>query len=956
MDPVQYYLERSLHRSQWKCSLIKHLIKEDRCWMLFDGLDELGPVEQAMMLRWLQGFMAERPNALVMLTSRHSQQFHKELLDGLSYAGGNGTSCWSYHQNCHVPTEVSCSQCWGLEHFVPLRFECLSYETVEAVIEQRSPHLYDPASHDQSNTDTTTLPSWLKDELKLREYRWSRAAPRNLLVLAGMVHTLKPSRLRSWVVRSSHNAQEHLTQSSSHDDVTTSAIPPTSIRRSATSSRGGTVTDKPLRKQASVATSDRVALLHTVIELLLGVACHTHTDGAASDIHTNTQQLSKAAGLCPAALMESLLQLVRLGAYRAMERRHHHIRVRDLRSIAASLPDPVAATASLNILLETIADRRGGLFAVESFTTAVSGVVRPNVLRFAHESLQEVLAAEYIAGEILCAYHGIQNTPDNIIGSALLSDASTCEGSTTTCRGSSGACVCEVEASCDDTDLSDCGGSVVFLDCEPAFDASVVQSCAGDQLLLVSDDVSGTHILSDVKMSQDDVGAGTTAARVDDEASDDGSGLRNGARDDEKDQGEEEEEGGEETKFDSNEHIVECSKYHNHPFNSAALDYSQPADSLCTWLGRSRGESTGSGNASDVHEKENQRNQTRNDSSWNQAGNISSWRAKELNKEGRQQQRSPHYSARVQSIPQYHSRSSQQRHKAGCATVVALASNNNTVEDVVNVHRSVGQEEGHRGITASTTSNKRQGRMRRDCHVLEVRPVETQINSLPHGRQGVDSECPSDEARGEGAKSGTGIVDVREEVVLGRVKAVVEQHMLGTSCNPSKYRIADACFQPMLLVAFDIVMANQQALDTHTHTRIQSCDNITTTMPRRVRRGVRATQGRGGVSTAFDSAIKALVCCTGNSFGRQGGTVAQPSSVSLSLESLWLSACAGGKVNVVKGLLKRVGGQRILQAVNADLDNALHLAAMHDRIEVIRLIMAQDEVDAEFLDRNNKHG
>jgi hypothetical protein len=58
----------------------------------------------------------------------------------------------------------------------------------------------------------------------------------------------------------------------------------------------------------------------------------------------------------------------------------------------------------------------------------------------------------------------------------------------------------------------------------------------------------------------------------------------------------------------------------------------------------------------------------------------------------------------------------------------------------------------------------------------------------------------------------------------------------------------------------------------------------------------------------------------------------------------------------VKGLLECVGGDRILHAVNNDLDNALHLAAMHDRIEVIRWLMRQEGVDAEFLDRNNKHG
>eukprot|EP00516_Mucochytrium_quahogii_P012738 CAMPEP_0203803092 /NCGR_PEP_ID=MMETSP0100_2-20121128/12584_1 /ASSEMBLY_ACC=CAM_ASM_000210 /TAXON_ID=96639 /ORGANISM=" , Strain NY0313808BC1" /LENGTH=1100 /DNA_ID=CAMNT_0050710655 /DNA_START=441 /DNA_END=3743 /DNA_ORIENTATION=+ len=162
-------------------------------------------------------------------------------------------------------------------------------------------------------------------------------------------------------------------------------------------------------------------------------------------------------------------------------------------------------------------------------------------------------------------------------------------------------------------------------------------------------------------------------------------------------------------------------------------------------------------------------------------------------------------------------------------------------------------------------------------------------------------------------------IDYSKEELRERIKGKVERLMLG-HFEPAQYRIAQEWWQPVILTVFDL-------LAIHAPPPIEP-------------------NGR----TFFEATLQELVDSCSRMQQYNNGHAAP------CLESFWLAAASFGAVRVAKGAIKTIGVRTLLQAVNGDWNNAMHLAAVHNQPEIIKLLMASEEVDADYLDTNNRHG
>jgi|GEM_PF-2994620 len=155
-----------------------------------------------------------------------------------------------------------------------------------------------------------------------------------------------------------------------------------------------------------------------------------------------------------------------------------------------------------------------------------------------------------------------------------------------------------------------------------------------------------------------------------------------------------------------------------------------------------------------------------------------------------------------------------------------------------------------------------------------------------------------------------------DPAVKSRIQDLVERLLLG-HFEPSSYRISKEWWQPVILSALDIIYESESVISD---------------------------------SSLFQVIISVLIdTCTRLQQYNNG-------RAPLCVEALWLAAAAHGNYRVAKAFMSRLGARTVLQAVNTDWNNALHLAAINNQPEIITLLMSLDEVDADYLDRNNRHG
>jgi len=153
--------------------------------------------------------------------------------------------------------------------------------------------------------------------------------------------------------------------------------------------------------------------------------------------------------------------------------------------------------------------------------------------------------------------------------------------------------------------------------------------------------------------------------------------------------------------------------------------------------------------------------------------------------------------------------------------------------------------------------------------------------------------------------------------VLQELQDEVERLLLG-HFDPAQYRISSDWWQPILLNVFDLIYEQ-------------------------------APPVANGREDVFDQILRLLVrsCRRLETHTGRGPAC---------LESFWLAAASYGNVRVAKAMMRIVGVESLLQAVTNEWNNAMHLAAVNNQPEVIKLLMNEPRVDADYLDRNNQHG
>lgn len=232
----------------------------------------------------------------------------------------------------------------------------------------------------------------------------------------------------------------------------------------------------------------------------------------------------------------------------------------------------------------------------------------------------------------------------------------------------------------------------------------------------------------------------------------------------------------------------------------------------------------------------------------------------------------------------------------------------NVRENLINEEKSTGGklQSDQENITAGS-QNRRWSRQRSRSIVVPERGLRRYGSSTPRVRRSSVPETRNHE-----------LLDINKlPEVRARIKSEVERLLLG-HFRPESFRVNQEWWQPVILLVFDLL----------------------------------AEQGPPAVKCGglFDIVLDIIVESCRRLMTLQFG------EVPTALSSFWLAAAAHGNVRVVKGMIQIMGAQVLLQSVNADQNNALHLAAINNQPEIIKLLMAEENVDPDYLDRNNEHG